>query len=262
MVLFWNMRSISAALIFGLMVLGAPAQSAVSAQQLYAEGRYSEAISAGEAQGNSVGFAVAARAAFADAELRQTPCLECLSRAEELARVAITADPEDAESYLLLVTALGRRARLIGFFASQRERVAGQTDEAIRKALMLEPRSAFALAVRGAWHMEIVSQAGRFLGRALYGARAEEGQRYFSEAMALEPENLVIEYQYALSLEAYDFEAARAEVERALEAATMGIPRDAYEGAIHTRASTLLSLLRNGMEETFRELMSRYRGDA
>jgi hypothetical protein len=258
---FWNMRRISAALIFGLMVVGAPANSAIPAEQLYTEGRYSEAISVGEAEGGSIGFTVAARAAFADAELRETPCLECLSRAGELAREAISADPENAEAHLLLVAALGRRARLIGFFASQREGVASQTDEAISKALMLESGSAFALAVRGAWHFEVVSQAGRFLGSTLYGARAEDGQRYFAEAIAREPENLVIRYQYALSLEACDFDAERGEVEMALEAATLGRPRDAYEGAINARATRLLGLLRDGMEEAFSGLMSRYRGD-
>jgi hypothetical protein len=255
------MRRISAALIFGLMVAGVPANSATPAQEHYTEGRYSEAISVGEAEGGSTGFTVAARAAFADAELRETPCLECLSRAGELAREAISADPENADAHLLLVAALGRRARLIGFFASQREGVASQTDEAISKALMLEPGLAFALAVRGAWHFEVVSQAGRFLASTLYGARAEDGQRYFAEAIAQEPENLVIRYQYALSLEAYGFDAERAEVEMALEAATLGRPRDAYEGAINARATRLLGLLRDGMEEAFRDLMSRYRGD-
>ncbi|MEE8439290.1 MAG: hypothetical protein V3S07_06845 [Micropepsaceae bacterium] len=256
------MRSISAALIFGLMLQGAPAYSAVSAHGLYAEGEYAEAISAGEAEGGASGFALAARAALADAELRDVPCLECLRRAEELARMAIAANPEHTEAYAFLVTALGRRARLIGFFASQREGIAGQTDNAIGTALQLEPSSSVALALRGAWHIEVVSQAGRFLGRVLYGARVEEGKRFFREATQLEPENLVINYQYALSLHGLDFAGEQPEIETALEAASSGAPRDAYEGSIRARAEILLNLLQDGMEDAFHEHIMRYRGEA
>ncbi len=259
---FWNMRSISAALIFGFMMASAPAHSAVSAADFYAGGEYLKAISAGEEEGGAGGFALAARAVLADAELRDMPCIECLRRAEELARGAVAADPEYAEGYIFLVTALGRRARLSGFFASQREGIAGQTDSAIASALQLEPNSSIALTLRGAWHIEVVSQAGRFLGRVLYGASVEEGKRFFHRAIELEPKNLVINYPYALALDGYDFAAERQEIETPLAAASSGVPRDAYEEAIKERASALLGLLRDGTEDALRESMKRFRGDA
>jgi tetratricopeptide (TPR) repeat protein len=250
-----------ALMVMSLLVMGASAQSAGPALTLYAEGEYLAAISAGEAEGGSNGLTVAARAAIADAELRDTPCLECLLNAEEFAQAAIAADGENAEAYILLVTALGRRARVIGFFAAQREAIASRTDEAIATALHLDPASPFALAVRGAWHIEIVNQAGRFLGRVLYGANFEEGKNFYRQAIEMDPENLVTRYQFALSLDGYDFEQERTEIEAALEAAIAGDPGNAYEASIKDRAQTLIDLLRGGMEDAFRERMRQFRGE-
>ena len=245
----------------GLMAMGAPTGSATSALALYTEGHYVAAISAGEAEGGAHGFTVAARAALADAELRDAPCLECLLNAERLAQAAMAADREYADAYILFVTALGRRARIIGFFASQREAIASRTDDAIATALRLDPDWPLALAVRGAWHIEIVSQAGRFLARVLYGADIEEGKDFYRRAIAGDPANPIIRYQYALSLDSYDFELERAEIESALEAAIAGTASNAYEEAIKTRAVTLLDLLRGGMEDAFRERMRQFRGE-
>lgn len=261
-----NMRRFSAARLLSLMgmallALGAPAYSASSALSLYTEGEYSAAISAGEAEGGANGYAMAARAAIADAELRDEPCLECLLNAERFAQAAIAADAENAEAHILFVTALGRRARMIGFLASQRESIATRTDDAIATALRLDPTSSIALAVRGAWHIEIVSQAGRFLARLLYGADVEEGKEFYRRAIESDPENLVIRYQYALSLDGYDFGLERMEIETALQAAIAGIARNAFEEAIRARARMLLDLLQSGMEEAFDARMKQFRGE-
>lgn len=244
------------------MAMGVPAHSATPALSLYVEGEYSAAISAGEAEGGSSGFTIAARAALADAELRDAPCLECLLNAERLAQAAIDANSENADALILFVTALGRRARIIGFFASQRESIAARTDDAIAAALRLEPDSPFALAVRGAWHIEVVGQAGRFMARVLYGADIEEGKDFYRQAIENAPDNPVIRYQYALSLDGYDFEEERVEIETALEAAIMGVAHNAYEEAIRARAQTLLDLLQSGMEQAFEERMRQFRGEA
>lgn len=261
------MRSFSAARVLTLMgmallAMGAPASSAISALALYSEGEYTAAISAGEAEGGANGFTTAARAALADAELREQTCLECLLNAERLAQAAIAADAENVDAHILFATALGRRARIIGFFASQREAIASRTDDAIAVALRLDPASSFALAVRGAWHIEIVSQAGRFLARILYRADIDEGKDFYRQAIERDPENPVIRYQYALSLDGYDFEQERAEIEVALEAAIAGVARNAYEEAIKIRAETLLDLLRSGMEAAFEERMKQFRGES
>ena len=52
---------------------------------LYRAGKYEEAIAAGQAAGTGEGLTVAARAAFAEANLSEMPCLSCLRRVEDLA---------------------------------------------------------------------------------------------------------------------------------------------------------------------------------
>jgi hypothetical protein len=46
-----------------------------------------------------------------------------------------------------------------------------------------------------------------------------------------------------------------------LEAAISGDPGNAYEEAIKERAQTLFDLLRDGMEDAFRERMRQFRGE-
>ena len=61
---------------------------------LYVAGKYQAAIDAGVAQNSAAGLAMASRAALADAMMHETPCLECLQRAEGFARKAVALDPK------------------------------------------------------------------------------------------------------------------------------------------------------------------------
>ncbi len=45
--------------------------------EIYASGRYEDAMKAGTATGTAAGLATAARAALADATTRPVPCLAC-----------------------------------------------------------------------------------------------------------------------------------------------------------------------------------------
>ena len=254
----WSVRGI--AFGFALLLISGQADAA-EALDLYAEGDFAQAIALAEAAGGGDGFALAARAALADAELRQEPCLDCLDRAGEFARAAIAADPEQVEAYIYLVVALGRRARLIGFFRAQREGIGGATDDAIEAALSIDPDYPWALAARGGWHIEVVRLAGRILGDLLFGASVQEGKDFFARAMAEEPANLVIPYQYALSLAAYDLGGQRADIEQALRRAVSLAPADFYETAIKARAAMLLAALEGGSDEAFLRLLGIYRGN-
>ena len=60
-----------------------------SALDLYAAGRYEDAIAAGTAQHSADAYVVAARAALADALMRAMPCLNCFKRVEQFARRAV-----------------------------------------------------------------------------------------------------------------------------------------------------------------------------
>src|SRR6185312_14198347 len=82
--------------VFALLLgLGVSPAFAATPYDIYATGRYDEAMRAG-----------AASAALADATTRPSPCLDCLYRAEEFARKAIAADPRLVEGHVYLAVAM------------------------------------------------------------------------------------------------------------------------------------------------------------
>jgi len=227
---------------------------------LYKAGRYEDAIRAGEAAKTGEGLAVAARAAFAEANLSETPCLPCLDRVETYARRSIALDASHPDAFIYLAAALGYKARIVGPLTAQFRRYPEQAREAIDHALSVAPNDDWALAAKGAWHIEVVRNAGELLGRTLYGARVEMGKEYFYKAFAAEPDNLVTRFQFALSLSGYDFEANSGPVTAALDSIRMMEPRTMYEGIIKQRAERLLDLIKANKRSEYLALVNRYQG--
>jgi hypothetical protein len=251
-----------AAAVFLVALLScAPARAAeTSPFDLYRTGKYEAAIAAGEAAGTGEGLTVAARAAFAEANLSETPCLICLQRVEALARRAIAVDATHPDAFVYLAAAVGYEARIVGNLRAQFGRIPETAKEAIDHALALAPNDAWSLAAAGAWHIEVVRNGGSVLARAVYGARADMGMAYFSRAFAADPKNLVIRFQYALSLSGYDFDAYAQEAGNALAAVAMLEPRTAYEEIVKQRAARLLDLIRAKKRGDYLALVNRYQG--
>ena len=234
------------------------AMSADRARTLYINGDYSAAIAAAEREPSGESLAAAARAAIADANLRDRPCLECLGRAESLARRAIAADPSRVESHVLLAVTLGYKARIVGMLRARLANYAEQAKAELETALRLAPADASALAAFGGWHIEVVRLAG-VLGTALYGARLQTGQNYYRRGIAADPENLVLKFQFALSLAGYDLNSHRNDIEMLLVGAAAGVPKTAYERELKARAARLLEALRKEPRSAL-QLVNRYQG--
>ena len=141
----------------------------------------------GAAAGNAAGFAIAARAAMADAMMRPEPCLECLKRGEAFARRAIAADPNAPDGHVWLAAALGYEARIVGLIRAKLNDDPGQAKENLDAALKADPDNAYALAALGGWNVEIVRSGGRFLARRLYDASLEQGLNLFDRAVRAAP---------------------------------------------------------------------------
>ena len=252
--------SLSAAFLVAVLFCGSLASAAEAPFDLYRAGKYEGAIAAGEAAGTGEGLTVAARAAFALANLSDTPCLACLRRVQALARRAIARDAMHPDAFVYLAASIGYEARIVGNIRAQFGRIPEAAKEAIDRALSLEPNDAWSLAAAGAWHIEVVRNGGSVLARAVYGARADTGIDYFARAFAADPKNLVIRFQYALSLSGYDFDAYTQESEKALTIAATLEPRTAYEEIIKQRAQRLLDLARAKKRREYLALVNRYQG--
>lgn len=253
-------RRVTVALVLCSWISAAHAQDAATAFERYRMGDYEGAIATGEAAKSGEGIAVAARAAFAEANLREIPCLPCLKRVEELARRSIMLDMNHPESYVYLAAALGYEARIIGYVRASLDKYPEITKQAIDHALVVAPNDTWSLATLGGWHFEIVRNAGGLIARTLFGARIEAGEDAFRRAIAADPGNVVVRLQYVLATSAYDLNHYRTQIADQLAAIAMIEPRTAYEQVMKQRAAQLLNLLNANRRPEYVALINRYEG--
>ena len=118
------------------------------------------------------------------------------AEARQFAERSVRADPNGADGHYMVAVAIGRVALNMG--ARERVRLAKVIrDEALR-ATELNPRHDGALHVLGRWNAEIERLPGltKFFARTFLGASVfreatwENSEMYFTQAVALEPDNV------------------------------------------------------------------------
>lgn len=226
-------------LLLTVPVRAAMAQDRAALFESYAAGRYEEAARAGAAARTAYGYALAARAVLADAVLRETPCLECIQRAERLARQAVAADPKLADGQIWFAVSLGYQARIKGVLWARWQGFPDQAKAALQAAVAAEPDNPYAVSAFGGWQVEVVKAGGPFLARQLFGATLDEAMALFDRAVRLAPGNVAVRYQIALSLAGLDPVTHRARVIAELDAALRAVPNTAYERRLFSRAGEL-----------------------
>lgn len=116
--------------------------------------------------------------------------------AEQYARRAVAANPNDAEGHFQLARSIGRNAQTMG----SRDRVkyaAVVRDEALA-ALKLDPKHAGAMHVMGVWNAEVMRLNGftRMIAKNLLGGNVfneaswDNAQKYLEESVAIEPNRI------------------------------------------------------------------------
>ena len=245
--------------VLALAFFASQARAAGVAQSLYQSGQYGQAVAAAVAENTAEGFALAAHATLADAMMRP-PCLSCLKRAEDFARKAVAIDPKLAEGHVYLALSLGYQARIVGILRARLGDYPGQARQNLDAALASDPANAQALAALGGWNIEIVRGGGALLADWLYGASVKAGLGDFAAAFRAAPENVVLRYQYALSLGGFDLAAYRGEVEDALTRSVNGTASTAYDAFAQSRARELLAALKKNDTAGFARLVRRDQG--
>jgi tetratricopeptide (TPR) repeat protein len=260
--------------LFALLLLAAPAgflfcapsaHGAAATDEIFAaytRGDYDQAARLGEAAHTAPGYAIAARAVLADDVLRDAPCMECLKRAEKLARAAIAADPHHAFGQVWLAVALGYQARLTGAVKARLADTPRQSRAALDQAVADDPQNPFALSALGGWHIEIVRGGGAFLARTLYGATESQALSLFDRALKADPSNVAVHYQIGLSLAGYDPDKFRLRIASEFRAAVTGHADTAYERRMQDRANELLGLVNRGPRDTLDARVRKYQGFA
>jgi tetratricopeptide (TPR) repeat protein len=247
-----------------LAVLLAAALSATvagdSPTALFDAGRYADAEAAGVARNDGEGLALAARAELAQELSRAEPCLDCLKRAESLARDAIARAPDRPEAHIYLATAIGYETRIIGVMAAQAKGYGDLSHREIETALSLDRNNVWALAAAGSWNYEVVESAGTILGKMMFGADRRNAHRDYEQALAIAPGSALLHYQFALALAADDLAANRAEAGRHAEQAAAAHADTAFDRFIHDRARELSEALRHADDAAVGNLVRHDRG--
>lgn len=214
---------------------------------LYASGDYGAAAGVALAHAQAVTDALAARALLAQARTSPRDARGSLvAQARDAARSAIARDPAVIEGQLQLAVALGYQGRAMGNLVAHQRGLADEAKSAIDAALALAPDNAWALALLGSWHLEIVRGAGPLLASTLYGADQTTGIEALRKAAATPGASLIVLHQCALQLLAHDADAFGAEAQRILLAARARQPVDAFERHTARQADKLLRALRTG----------------
>jgi len=246
-----------------LLMLLAPIGAAAADNGLYAiyaSGDYAGAEQAGVAAHSAEGYAIAARAAMADAILRPSPCLDCLKKAESFARQAVAADPRYPDGQIWLAVSLGYQARIIGIVKARLADAPEQSKAALDAALQSDPKNPFAVSSMGGWHIEIVKGGGSLMARLLYGASESKALQFFDDAARLAPGNVAVRYQIGLSLAGFDADKYRVRIQSEWTAAIHDMPETAYEKAMQERASRMLALLEKGEQAGLVAMVRQYQG--
>lgn len=245
---------------FALALLFAAPAYAGTAERLYADGKYDESIKTALAENDAAGFAVAARSELAEEASRDQPCLDCLERAETYARQAIAADPKLPDGQIYLAIALGLKEHIVGPLVARLHDYPDEAKDALDVALAADPGSPWVLAALGGWNIEIVNHAGAGLADWFFGATVKQGLDDFAAAFKTAPDNIVLRYQYALTLSDYDAARFQGEIEGALTKVVAATADTGYARMLQGRARALLELMKKADRAAFAARVRKYEG--
>ncbi len=235
------------------------ADGLTDADALYAAGAFDRAEALAAAREDADGYALAAKAAAAAFLLNPSgrSATEAARRVRGYAEAALAREPHHVEARLHMAVALWLEGRDAGALESYLRNLPGQGRDVLRAALTDAPEDAWAHALMGAWHLEVLRRGGG-RGARLYGAGLHEGVDHFYHAMRLEPDNAAIAFQCAVSFLALDPERYAEHAGAALEVAQSAEADDAFEAEMIRRSRELLALMARDEDERVRRQVARW----
>ncbi len=173
-----------------------------------------------------------------------------VDRARAAAMAASQRDPDDQDAAVLAATALGYRAKLTG---DRSEAMAARRQFEIVASRF--PRNAEAQAAIGAWHLGIIAHVGRFVGRAVAGARENTGLAALDRSVALGGDRAF--FAGLAGMLRINFDASDARGFQLLETAARAPTPTALDRIIQRSVVAVLAPLRKGDRKTAKALADR-----
>lgn len=237
------MRSSAPLLSFFVLIACAHADDA--SFRAFETGRYQEAFELAEASSATADrYAFQARSVLAHCIYQGgDPAPERLKQAEELARKALAADPDHVEGRLQLAIALSMQTRNMSLREIDRTGYGTASRDLAEEILQEDPRNAWANGFMSVWHIEARRVAGAFLA-GMVGASLKKSEAFFEAAMAADPANLTLKWQYVRALMAFNPKRYEDEIMQGLQEIAAADPADALEEVLKARAVDYMPLMR------------------
>jgi tetratricopeptide (TPR) repeat protein len=176
--------------------------SLVEAWIAFHAGEFEKAAKLGLAQGLA-GYSVANKATGIYANYLEKSDSKKLKLFEEIAarcEEQQAAHPKEAAGYYWHAYALGRYAQGISIVKALSQGIGGKVKASLDMTIKLAPKHADAHIGLGTYHAEIIDKVGAMIGGLTYGAKKDEGIKFFKQAIALNPNSAIARIEYANGL--------------------------------------------------------------
>jgi tetratricopeptide (TPR) repeat protein len=150
---------------------------------------------------------------------------EVASRCEEQQ----AEQPKNAAAYYWHAYALGRYAQGISIVKALSMGIGNKVKASLDMTIKLAPKHADAHIGLGTYHAEIIDKVGAMIGGLTYGAKKEEGLKFFKAALKLNPDSAIARIEYANGLVMLEGKKKMDDAVKLYEEAAACEPVDAME---------------------------------
>ena len=171
------------------------------------------------------------------------PELAVVQQALLFSEQALVADEGYQGARLQKAVALSLLARQMP--SRQARGLVAEARELTELILAEKPDDVHANAFLAVWHVEVRRRGGR-LGALLMGASVKDAQSHYQRAIAGDPDDASVHWQYARALALLDAEKYEDDILSALEAALICHVDMEIEAVMRTRAESLLLRMKTG----------------
>jgi hypothetical protein len=215
-----------------------------AAQAAYEAGDWREAANQAASVGGAEGYAFASGAILAQlmVELDNPDRRDLMREALRFANYAYRDDEDNIQARLYLAGSIGYQGRFMGNWRAFAQRLPHRGRNLLESVVADDPTDAWAVAMLGAWHLEVIRRGGSS-GTRMLDASIDAGLGLYSNAIALDPLDPAPRYFMALGLVALDGTARDDVVREQLDISMALTPRDAFEAGIQVEAGLLLNQL-------------------
>ncbi|MGH8808368.1 MAG: hypothetical protein ACREX0_10865 [Noviherbaspirillum sp.] len=137
--------------------------------------------------------------------------------------------PQNAAAFYWHAYALGRYAQGISIVKALSQGIGNKVKNSLDMTIKLAPKHADAHIGLGTYHAEIIDKVGAMIGGLTYGAKKEEGLKFFKTAITLNPHSAIARIEYANGLIMLEGKKKMNDAVKLYEEAAACEPLDAME---------------------------------